>query len=258
MVDESDSDDLDGLSDLEDDSADMLMDLVGESDSDDLDSLSDLEDDSADMLMDLVGESDSDDLDGMPDLVDDSTDMLMDLGGESDSVDLDGLPGLEGIDNDFEAFSSLKTASPDDLTELLTNSTASDNSELEGDLANAAGSMPHFLEENKLMLENTDDDLALDELPDSVMNLIDHEGGSFANFDEFDATELLIDDDSADAEHIFDFDEAADSNDDGLNVAELENVDQQLNDLDSQISGTSLDELQNLFGSVEESVEVNE
>ena len=138
------------------------------------------------------------------------------------------------------------------------SSTTSESSELENDVQNAADSMPHFLEENKLMLENTDEELALDELPDSVMNLIDHEGGSFSNFDDFEATELLVDDDSNNDEQLFDFEGGLDSDNDGLNISELENVDQQLNDLDSQISGNSLDELQNLFGSIEESVEIKE
>ena len=90
------------------------------------------------------------------------------------------------------------------------------------------------------------------------MNLIDHEGGSFSNFDDFEATELLVDDDSNNDEQLFDFEGGLDSDNDGLNISELENVDQQLNDLDSQISGNSLDELQNLFGAIEESVEIKE
>ena len=151
-----------------------------------------------------------------------------------------------------------KTSAPDDLTELLTNSTSSESSTLENDLQNSADNMPKFLEENKLMLENNDDELALDELPDSVMNLIDHEGGSFANFDDFEATELLVEDNSESSDQVFDFDEALDLDNNNLNISELENVDQRLNALDSQISEDSLDELQNLFGSMEESIEIKE
>ncbi len=237
---------------LEEDPADALMDLVGE--SNELEGLDNLEADPADALMDLMGESNE--LEGLDNLEEDPADALMDLMGESN--ELEGIDNLVGINNDFAAFSSLKTSAPDDLTELLTNNLTAENLELENDLPNQNDNVSHFLEENKMMLENTDEDLALDELPDSVMNLIDHEGGSFSNFDDFEATELLVEEDSNNDDQLFDFDEALDLNNDGLNISELENVDQQLNALDSQMSEDSLDELQNLFGSMEESVEIKE